>query len=161
MSRSKILFVDFDGVLNNAAMWFYSPSFGMDNQADYLSKTLTPKLNPIIEATDCYIVISSSWRMQYSLDEIKQFLTINGFKYSNKIIGITPKDRYGKREFEISEWLISYKNFSNYAILDDVAFNIETVHPNKFVKVNSDYGLTDENVIKIIEILNLNQANYN
>jgi uncharacterized protein (DUF1499 family) len=153
-SMKKVLFVDFDGVLNNSLMWNLYGAFGMDSQSDYLSPKLVSKLNTIVETTNCGIVISSAWRNEYSLDDLKKFLINNNFKYPNNIIGVTPKTLLGHRGNEIAEWLKSNGELLVYAIVDDVQFNIEEMHPGKFVRTNSDYGLTHNDVEKIINILN-------
>ena len=152
---NKILFIDFDGVLNNKEMWCHASDNTslINDTCQYLSQKLVEKLNLIIEVTNCDIVISSSWRTYHPIKELKSFLVKKGFKYSEKIIDVTPDVNAVKREYEINVWLTKNPTES-YAILDDIAFDIETEHPKRFVKTNSVYGLLDEDVKKVIEILN-------
>jgi hypothetical protein len=150
----KILFIDFDGVLNNKASWFKAGQIEKyDDPSDYLVEDLVTKLNPIVEQSGCNIVISSSWRNDHPLSEIKKFLTKKGFLYAAKIIDVTKNISPRNRENEVHEWLTRHANVKKFAIIDDVEFFFPEVFPRQFVKTDYTYGLTDENVNSVIEIL--------
>lgn len=99
--EKKILFLDFDGVLNNVG-FFLSPDFkgaGMllgvketfKNHMDIHNVRL---LNYILkEVPELEIIISSSWGMAYRLPEIRKGLKYAGLKkeYAKRVIGITPR----------------------------------------------------------------------
>ena len=85
------IFLDIDGVLNSMEYAFLrmdkyqsSKIWGIDPYAIERFQYIFEKL-PITE-----IVISSTWRKHYSLDELKEVFTEAGFKYSDKIVGYTP-----------------------------------------------------------------------
>jgi len=152
----KILFTDIDGVLNNKTLWHqtFNDGEGIENPANYLSPKMIDILNRIIESTDCDVVISSSWRTEYSLNNLKKYMVDKGFLYPNKIIDVTPNISATKREYEVSVWLLR-KTLKAYAILDDVCYGFEEVHPNQFIRTDSVFGLTESDADKVIKILNI------
>lgn len=126
-----------------------------ENQHEYLSSALVSRLNKIVESTNCHVVISSAWRADFSIEEIKGFLSTNGFSYPDRVIGVTPINRSsGGRGSEIHQWMHNNETPISYAIVDDIAFDIEESHPNRFVKTDSHHGLTEDDAHKVIEILN-------
>ena len=85
----KILFLDFDGVLNSEN-WCYSPAakhwygvFGLDSEKITL-------LDEIVERTGCEIVISSSWRAGKTVADLKFILSYFGMKNVDAVVDKTP-----------------------------------------------------------------------
>lgn len=165
----KILFLDIDGVLS-------IPDFNIGWELNISKQKL---LGKIIEKTNCDIVLSSSWRKN-TLEETKNYMTLKGFLFSDKIIGITIRayhyiDTKEKihlsipRGVEIKQWLDTNIHSNNgkdykflesgidytYCIVDDDD-DMLLEHQNNFIKTNSEKGLTQKNAIKIINILNNN-----
>lgn len=165
----KILFLDIDGVLS-------IPDFNIGWELNISKQKL---LGKIIEKTNCDIVLSSSWRKN-TLEETKNYMTLKGFLFSDKIIGITIRayhyiDKKEKihlsipRGVEIKQWLDTNIHSNNgkdykflesgidytYCIVDDDD-DMLLEHQNNFIKTNSEKGLTQKNAIKIINILNNN-----
>jgi predicted transcriptional regulator len=167
----KILFLDIDGVLNSDS-WYKTEKwkllykkYGVD-QADFDPK-LVQKLNLIVQSTDCEIVISSAWRLTFSIEEIKNFLTNSGFLYRDKMFDKTPSLMYKKyssnkiyneinpriegRGSEIDAWLREHKEIESFVIVDD---NSDMKpHMDKLVKTSIRHGLQDKDVEQIIKIL--------
>ena len=152
---SKILFIDFDGVLNNRKHWFLCAAGDIDysNPSVHLSETLVRRLNAIVEQTNCDVVISSAWRYHHSLPDLKKFLKEKGFQYGEKIIDVTKSISPRNRENEVNEWLTRHSDVSKFAILDDVEFFFPETFPEQFVQTNADDGLTENDVKRVIEIL--------
>lgn len=166
----KILFLDVDGVLNctdtfrrRHAAWeatgeeFKDPiRFGWP--LGHLDENLVPLLNPICEQTGCNIVVSSTWRNLCQLSEFKGWLKQKGFAYSDKIIDVTPtlnlSTQEDQRGLEIKQWLSNKPEVIAYCILDDDGFDIIGIHPNNYVHVRFDEGLTTEEVKFAIAMLN-------
>lgn len=89
--REKYLFLDVDGVL--ATRRTYDKFFSdveinkYDNECMFDDVCLN-FLHYIIEKTNCFVVISSSWR-KGDLERIKSIFSRRGFKYPERIIGET------------------------------------------------------------------------
>ena len=154
----KVLFLDFDGVLNSER---YVRSCGEYGVIIDPSRMLL--LRQIIDSTSAKIVLSTSWREHWDKDESlcdgagKQINEI--FKaYGLEIFDKTPKT--GKdREKEIEEWLFSNPGVEAFAVLDD-AFLCADFLNEKFVRTsNWKNGLDEEGVEKAIGILNFPDRN--
>ena len=104
----KILFLDFDGVLHPTHF----------KQGCEFSRLQL--LEVLFLSSFCEIVISSSWRFHYSINELKQKL---GNTVGNLVIGTTGEAHqsiYARYE-EISEWL-SFHKACDWRAVDDSRF---------------------------------------
>lgn len=116
----KILFLDIDGVLN-------SQNFTKNN----ISRTILPddsNIDPqscklledlLVSCPDLYIVISSTWRRMFNLNQLQNILKQKGLLSCNKIIDYTPSLQNSIRGNEIQSWLDEHPEVSLFAILDD------------------------------------------
>lgn len=153
----KVLFLDIDGVLNDhsvAATRGISQYCGI--QGDKVAL-----LNQVTDKTGCKLVLSTAWRYMIH----NEAMTLRGFEYmlithglSGDIIGLTREDRNDgdDRGSQIMDWLIANGNdigANEYVILDDLDLNLSKFG-SKFVQTNGDRGLTQEDVDKLVEILN-------
>ena len=145
----KVIFLDFDGVLNNSNNSEYHNMFSHNNFIN---------LKKIIDNTDSYICLTTSHRnRELSLLLFEKVCTIFGI--NNRVIGKTDENSELSsinqnsilRVNEINDWLQnpSNKNLEKWVILDDMDMNI-----NNFVRTNYKYGLTDDDANKAILILN-------
>jgi hypothetical protein len=90
----KIIFLDFDGVLNHE-LW-YKKRFETINKDDvstnYPYYEFDPEsvnnLNIIIKETDAKVVVSSTWRIGKTVEQLQDMLNVVGFK--GEIIDTTP-----------------------------------------------------------------------
>lgn len=149
------IFLDIDGVLNSMEYAFLrmdkyqsSKIWGIDPYAIERFQYIFEKL-PITE-----IVISSTWRKHYSLDELKEVFTEAGFKYSDKIVGYTPSlfHDYNKfRGHEIKQYIQEH-NIDNYVIIDD-SNDMLPSQRDRMVLTHNASGITFDDVIEIIGIL--------
>lgn len=170
--KSKIIFLDIDGVLNHELHYTKRSQENRRNDVGDkicdLSATSITHLNNIIKETGADVVISSSWRKNNTSDALQSMFNQVGFK--GTIIGRTPilsykgyggyPDPYVSvpRGCEIKVWIdtqydyITSKSF-NYLILDD---DTDMLHwqMNNFIKIDSYCGLTPTNVYNGINILN-------
>ena len=105
---SKLLFLDFDGVLH--------PNFSQER--DYFCR-----IDLLIEAlgsetTELEVIISSSWRFHHSFDQILGYLpqALQGI-----VSGATPEVEPGRhqRYREICAYLLQYNRTPNWRALDD------------------------------------------
>lgn len=158
----KIIFLDFDGVLNSL-LYFQSlkaKGYSQERIMNSLEPGMVERLNKIIEATDAKIVISSTWRKLHTMQELKDFLTTYGFRHVDKIVGVTP-NLNRDRGYEIEKWMndvkseLTYENnpITKFVILDD---NSDMVYPHLLSNlVLTDWidGMQDEHAEKAIRIL--------
>lgn len=105
----KVIFLDFDGVLNNT---YYLINFKRQRKDDFeLDPECMHKLFEIVDKTHAKIVLTSSWRFTPG---IKDFFK----KYNLEIYDILPRLEEDYRPDEIYQWLSTHK-VENYLILDD------------------------------------------
>ncbi len=152
----KLLFLDIDGVLNSTD-WFKRKkklppeSSRKEFMAEMLDPTAIEILRNILTATDCDVVLSSSWR---GSDENHALLR----EYVCNFIDITPRCCSGVRGVEIYNWIsknIPYdvRDEVRYAIVDDDSDMLLNQKDN-FFQTRNDTGLTTEIAKSIIEHLN-------
>ena len=146
----KIIFLDIDGTINNSSCWWVRP---LENR--FAPECITA-LNKITEETGADIVVSSTWRVSFKLDELIYILKSAGIKGS--IIGQTPIVRFsgGRRGDEIYSWIYDAsteigKKIEHFVILDDNS-DMDPVMDH-LVQCKPDIGLTEELADKAIEML--------
>ena len=123
---TKIIFLDFDGVLNSQ-LW-YVKTKGSRGQDD-LDVTSIDFLNKLVKRTDAKIVVSSTWRLTKTVEELQSILNRNGF--DGEVIDKTVDMRRGEdsdcilRGNEILQWMKAhpeiigchYFDYKKYAII--------------------------------------------
>ncbi len=160
----KIIFLDFDGVLNHEK--FYKERFEKryeEGAMSYPNSEIDPEsvsnLNELISETGAKVVISSTWRHS-GIEYCKRALEFHGFK--GEIIDVTPDLRSENclRGNEILKWVKDneklvgpYYNFTEYVILDDDS-DMLYWQRNNFLLIDRFVGLTMGNVFQGKKILN-------
>lgn len=142
MEETKVLFLDIDGVLN------CQQTFLTQNRHDAIEPTMVHELNRVIDATRCKVVISSSWRILWQFDELKEKLL--QFSVRDAIIDVTP--RLGRRDEEIQAWLDKHPQVTKFAVVDDDSHDLTAVS-NFLVKTQFSTGLTSTESNSLIEML--------
>ncbi len=153
----KILFLDFDGVLNSWAALHAGTCPGRGGLLGLCPKHVA-LLNEVIRRTGCDVVVSSSWRIGTRCCELKDVLRAAGFE--GRVVGVTPQlpARSGlgffasaQRGDEIQAWLDKHPDITAFAIVDDDA---DMAHLASFL-VRTDYntGLCTEHVEKLCKLL--------
>ncbi len=140
-SKKRVLFLDVDGVLNttNSSSLFS------------LTKPTLRQLKRIVEATDCHIVLSSTWRLvPDAFRHLSRVLAYRGMHIS----GITPNldpatQGHVYRGREIKAWLAENPSTTNYAILDDMSETFMEDLPG-FFRTDEATGLTEDIADKVI-----------
>ena len=144
----KVIFLDFDGVLNNNSYFLDST----EKAPFFLQDEKMILLKQIVDSTNAKIVLSTSWREIWNSDldislKLKDYF--NSFDLS--VYDVTKNTNYN-RPLEISTWL-KENNVSSYVILDDIA-NPWYEHVNNVVVTNKEFnGLSQDDVNKAIDIL--------
>lgn len=161
----KIIFLDFDGVLNHELYYVRRHEKNFEGYPGYPQAEFDPesikKLNYIIEKTGAKVVISSSWRHGRTLQELQNLLSSVGF--NGEIIDFTPSFKHDDclRGNEILEWVKKheeligqpYHEFENYVILDDDSDMLYWQKDN-FLHIDRYVGLTTRDAGRAIRILN-------
>lgn len=149
----KVLFLDFDGVLNSEQFVRAVARGSTKWKNTDLDHRACSNLQYILDQVpDCKIVISSTWRKLYELEELKKFLSHMGVD-AERVIDVTPyrlSDRI--RGGEIAEWLEDAKDVTSFAIVDDDSDMGELMH--RLVRTDSTDGLTLSKAKAIVDMLN-------
>jgi len=151
-TEMKIIFLDIDGVLNCAewAQKEYDKGNIHALQENFDTAAIV-HLNTIIEQSGAKVVISSSWRLMYSLAHIETLLIKHGFK--GVILGITPprQSLTSRRGNEIQAWLASVPQVTKFVILDD---DSDMLHLLPFlVQTNWETGLQEYHIDRALNLL--------
>jgi len=148
----KILFVDFDGVINSDTLpsgtefprlWFWPPMVQM--------------INDIIRATGCKIVVSSDWRRGRSIAQLQDLLEDHGF--AGEIVGCTgaacelfgkecPSDLERERAWEINHWLGQHLDVEEWCAIDDLVLPVMNL-----VLTDHRKGIQSSDVDRAVKIL--------
>lgn len=118
-----IIFLDFDGVVETIywekdkdGTWSYNVHKYGRNELN--NKQAIGWLNELYKKIPYEVVISSSWRIGMSLDQLQALLINSGFNPEIKVIGMTPK-LYQPRGIEIQHWLQENNFKGKFIIIDD------------------------------------------
>ncbi|WP_119157425.1 HAD domain-containing protein [Caldimonas tepidiphila] len=139
-----ILFLDFDGVLHK---------YGC-KPADLFGRL------PLLEAwlgqqADVNVVVSSTWRLTRTLDEIRSFFSP---AIQPRIVGVTPRingalpERF-PREAEVAMWLRgSDQPWQPWVALDDHAWLFRPFN-DRVVLCDPYVGLTEDDLVRLSAVL--------
>ena len=159
----KVIFLDIDGVLNcfhDNEKWHER-----GDRVNMIFDELVDRLNGIIDATGCKLVLSSTWRLSSDWQETMHkagirdvFLgrtpSLNNERW--KWLGENPGRsamEFMERGKEIEEWLsINPYGVTRYCILDDDSDMLP--HQKHFKTSGFAGGLTQEIADQVIEYLN-------
>jgi hypothetical protein len=153
LCKMNIIFLDIDGVMRTyESDCYWSQKLGEpipDMYKRHFSPDALENLNYITLLTGSKIVITSTWRLFYTLTELKSLFRERGFR--GDIIGVTGVcDTRGE---EIVEWLNEHR-IDNFVVIDDNIKDILNRIPEvKVIKCNPLKGLNDEVFEKSIDIL--------
>jgi hypothetical protein len=158
----KIIFLDVDGVLNSNA--YFDRIEKYKSILDHIDIEAVKRLQKIVDNTGAKIVLSSTWRFNY-YDKLKEWFNNNGFT-----IDIIDKTKRGcsdcVRGNEIRAWLKDNVKRDGagvepvtYCILDDDN-DMLVWQKDYFINTDNQYGLTDIDTNKAIEILNSTKPVY-
>lgn len=114
----KVIFLDFDGVLNSEASFRMEARRKNNHIQDSLSAVCCSNFQFILDQdADVKVVISSTWRKMHTLVELGNIL--NSYGITAKVIGKTPVTLTGNRGHEINLWLEDNPNVTKFVIIDD------------------------------------------
>jgi|SRR5579862_814544 len=140
----RIIFLDFDGVLNCEQS---NQELGTRYR---FARSCVAALNLVLRAADARIVITSSWRENWTLKDNAQFLERDGV-LPGRVLGKTPS--LGReRGIEIDTWLRSAPYaIESFVILDDR--DDMAMHRERLIQVDPQIGLTGDQARQAVELL--------
>lgn len=140
----KIVFLDFDGVLN------CEQSVAALGTRYRFWPSSIKALNHLLERTRALVVISSTWREHWSLHENASALERDGMLPGRVVGKITSSN--GERGLEIDSWLRSVPyQVNSFVILDDC--DDMAMHRNRLVRIDSRIGLGMPDALRAIQVL--------
>ena len=156
----KIIFLDFDGVLNHELFYrgLSSQEYPRLNGRPYseIDTNSVNILNRLIQETGAKVVVSSTWRRSYDKNQLQKIL--NKHNFIGEVIDTTPILNFegAVRGNEVKVWL--EKNYSHdkrcaYICLDDDS-DFLYGQRNNLILVDSYCGLSPNNVYRATKILN-------
>lgn len=145
----RLCFLDFDGVLNSDRYFAANPRVTGNENLDPAAIGL---LCDFLERTNCLVVVSSTWRIGSSVEELREILAERGFRDRGRVIGKTT-GRTMNRGRQIDEYLkkLAVPSELSFVILDDDG-DMEP-HMANFVMTDSRVGLTKANLSQAQRIL--------
>ena len=142
---AKIIFLDFDGVLNSEQS---VQAFGTRYR---FAQSNVAALNQILRQTGAWLVITSSWREGLMLAELGHFLERDGV-LPRRVLGRTRSLEDQPRGMEIAAWLRSAPYpVSSFVILDDR--DDMAMHQHRLVQTNPHTGLNLSHAERAIALL--------
>lgn len=152
----KVVFLDIDGVLN-----FYDSEAKAPGGYVGIAEKCVKNLRRIIEATNAYIVLVSTWKDEWNKEE--ELCTPMGVYLNKKlkrhglhVIDKTTDKTYNRGE-GIDNWLKRHDNTESWIVLDDDIFSDYEKYNIMPHLVKTNYyiaGLEDKHVEKAIQLLN-------
>lgn len=140
----RIVFLDFDGVLNSEHS---TKQLGTRYRFE---RSNVAALNDVLRLSEALIVITSSWRESWTLRENAEFLERDGV-LPGRVVGKTPMLER-ERGLEIEAWLRSAPySVTSFVILDDR--DDMAMHQERLIRVSPQVGLNLEHAQRAIELL--------
>ena len=167
INTKPILFLDIDGVVNTLMIYnepmeecdrgkisrdgyYFVLCYPSDKKVS--NKQAVLWLSKTCEYIGCDIVISSSWRMGHTTEEIADCLYNSGLSRNIKVIGQTPViwDAGSQRGDEIQKWIDDNKFRGRFFIVDD---DTDMAHlKNKLIKCDVNTGFNYQQYYDIITL---------
>lgn len=135
--NTKVIFLDFDGVLNTSAYMMQSRE-----RSEGINPVSVRIIDAMLNLTGAKLVVSSSWRIGRTIEELNEILQNKGM--TNEVWDVTPQ-LSGCRGNEIKRWIDVNRPsdlvFNEYLIIDDDS-DMLLEHQNHFIHTAFDCGIT-------------------
>jgi len=151
---NKIIFLDFDGVLNTEhyqGLLMYKGEPWQDEHGAFFAPASVAQLRRIVDATHADIVIESSWKY-LGLEAMQEMWVARNLP--GRVIDITPSSAGDNKGVEIASWLSDHATQdTRYVIIDDEYVILDS-QSSYFILTNPYEGITKEQADIAISILN-------
>ena len=150
-----VVFLDFDGVVNT--IYWKKDTNGIcclnamkGGHTELNNQQAIGWLNELYSIVQYDIVVSSTWRMSMSIEELQHLLIKSGFRPDIRVIGKTPV-LHRKRGVEIQQWIDENNFAGDFIIIDDDSDMGELLQ--YLVQCDTYVGFTFHDFKKSIKIL--------
>ena len=144
----KVIFLDIDGVLVTRNSVKYQYQYFPDDTSVRFDDGAVNNLNKLIRLTKAKIVISSTWRLFHSLEDLRNIFKkqgIVGTIISTTSIDKAPVEIDIPRGQKITAWLVEHPEVEKYVIIDDdVQADCIQFLPNNCVETSYKLGFSPE-----------------
>ncbi len=152
----RYVVLDLDGVLNSGryfSSWKPSASglVTIDDWYEMLDPAAVARLEAIVQKSGAKVVISSTWRMHKTVEQLATDLREHGF--TGRVVGATPELR-GGRGVEIQAWMDACGVTAEQIVILDDDSDMLHLRP-RLVKTTHDEGLTDAHVTEALRLLGI------
>jgi 16S rRNA C1402 (ribose-2'-O) methylase RsmI len=147
-----LILLDIDGVMVPGNSW-KKPEFLNDGFPAFSTRA-TQALQKIISETSADILLTTSHKNIYTLEEWKSMFNERGLKFTN-INRLPENTNNSSRKEEIINWCTSNKIEQDFIIIDDDK-TLNALPENlksKLVQTNASLGLTDELADEALKII--------
>ena len=147
-----LILLDIDGVMVTGNSW-KRPEFLNDGFPAF-SKRASDALQKMISETSADILLTTSHKSNYSIDEWKNIFNLRGIKIKN-IYSLPENKTYLSRKEEIMNWVNTANKSSDFVIIDDdKSLNgLPKFIKDKLIQTNASIGLTMELINEALEII--------
>jgi hypothetical protein len=171
MKKTKIIFLDIDGVLATNKQYIMNRKkfqekneWAYENNVPYpFDKKCVEIFNEILMETDAEIILSSDWKLHWDLLPLHEIFHNNGVIKSPRMVTKNDPVSFGNLELnrahEIDLFLNNF-NFVNYIVIDDLDVGRYLKSgKDRFIKTKDSEGLKQKGIKdKILQILNNDTA---
>ncbi len=141
----KIIFLDIDGVMTSGTL----QKEAADEKTYAFSRSSVEALNAILASNKARIILTSSWRTVFSIEQCCQIFDENGIVQMPR--GATVEIAFESKSTEIRQYLENHQ-VESYVILDDMKIEHFDDH---FLRIDPRFGLTMNDVAEANRILNI------
>jgi hypothetical protein len=150
--RHRIVFLDFDGVLNSR---IYMESMSDDERGSVvgLDRAAVARLNRLLREAKAHVVVSSTWRLTRDCAQLARALGDRGF--DGQLLGKTPRAG-NARGHQIQAWLDAAPEYNiaveSFVVIDDDSADMGHLD-DRLIKTTFEQGLQDEHVDRAVTML--------
>jgi hypothetical protein len=147
-----LILLDIDGVMVPGNSW-KKPEF-LDDGFPAFSNRASSALQKIISETSADILLTTSHKSNYSIEEWITIFNLRGIKIKN-IYSLPENKAHLSRKEEIMNWITTSNELPDFIIIDDdKSLNgLPKFVKNKLIQTNASIGLTIDLINEALEII--------
>ena len=147
-----LILLDIDGVMVPAKSW-KRPEFLNDGFFAFSSEA-TNALQKIISETSADILLTTSHKSKYTIEEWKNIFNLRGINVKN-IYSLPENISFLNRKDEIMKWVNTSSDLPEFIIIDDDKSlnSLPSIIKNKLVQTSASIGLTTNLAIETLQLI--------